>query len=170
MGSEMCIRDRRRTATCRPRAPRCRRGRAGRATSFCRCCVRKNRIIHNKRRQEKGAGCGEISTSLDGPEAAVAQLFDDGVVLDELLRVRVGELSLREPGMLRALLLTKRESTATSISRRTSPAPPMVSGTRMAGVCPRLWVLEDVCDPPDAHAVPTDWRFFAFVHTFVPTS
>ena len=37
-------------------------------------------------------GRGEISTSLDGPEAAVAEGFDDGVVLDELLRVGVGEL------------------------------------------------------------------------------
>ena len=33
--------------------------------------------------------------------------------------------------------------------RRTSP-PPIRSGTRVAGVCPRLWVLEDVCDPPES--------------------
>ena len=42
-------------------------------------------------------GRGEISTSLDGPEAAVAEGFDDGVVLDELLRVGVGELDRTAP-------------------------------------------------------------------------
>ena len=34
---------------------------------------------------------------LDGPEAAVAQRFDDGVVLGELLGVRVGELDGAAP-------------------------------------------------------------------------
>ena len=45
----------------------------------------------------EGGGRGEISTSLDGPEAAVAEGFDDGVVLDELLGVRVGELDRTAP-------------------------------------------------------------------------
>ena len=40
---------------------------------------------------------GRFTTSLDGPEAAVAQLFDDGVVLDELLGVGVGELDRTAP-------------------------------------------------------------------------
>ena len=40
---------------------------------------------------------GRFTTSLDGPEAAVAEGFDDGVVLDELLGVRVGELDRTAP-------------------------------------------------------------------------
>merc|ERR1719468_1125857 len=48
--------------------------------------------------RRRGGGRGEISTtSLDGPEAAVAEGFDDGVVLDELLGVRVGELDGAAP-------------------------------------------------------------------------
>merc|ERR1719261_339591 len=47
--------------------------------------------------RRRGRGFGEISTSLDGPEAAVAEGFDDGVVLDELLRVGVGELDGAAP-------------------------------------------------------------------------
>ena len=40
---------------------------------------------------------GRFTTSIDGPEAAVAEGFDDGVVLDELLGVRVGELDRTAP-------------------------------------------------------------------------
>ena len=51
-------------------------------------------LFTTKDDRRRGRGRGERSTtSLDGPEAAVAQLFDDGVVLGELLGVRVGELS-----------------------------------------------------------------------------
>ena len=83
-------------------------------------------------------------------ELAVAWLDDEGCfgALDELVgvRLRLGGVfaNLEESTFTQA----KREPRNFYHRRRTSPAPPIRSGTRVAGVCPRPLVLEDVCDPP----------------------